>query len=184
MRRPAAARLAGIALLLGACAEEDGPPPVDPAVLALGREVYVKSCASCHGPAGEGQPAWQTPNAVGELPAPPHDSTGHTWKHSDRMLQHIVAQGWRDPFNRTERLTMPAFQDLLSDEEIRAVITYLKTLWTDEQRRFQWTESRDEPFVESAGAEAGAMARSLARLGTRGYSRSGSSGRLAGTEQE
>lgn len=79
---------------------------------------------------------------------------------------------------------MPAFQDVLSDQEIRAVITYLKTLWTDEQRRFQWTESRDEPFVESAGAEAGTMSRSLARLRARGYSRSGSPARLVGTEQE
>lgn len=49
----------------------------------------------------------------------------------------MIAKGWRDPFNRTQRLTMPAFGAILSDAEIAAVIAYLKTLWTDEQRAFQ-----------------------------------------------
>ena len=62
------------------------------------------------------------------------------------MLYKIVLDGWRDPFNKTERLTMPAFRGILSPWEIQAVISYLKTLWTDEQWRFQWEESRDEAF--------------------------------------
>ena len=151
MRRAAAAGLAGAALLISACgAGEEAPPPPDPEVVALGRQVYGQYCASCHGPAGEGQPGWETPNALGELPAPPHDSTGHTWKHSDAMLYHIVLQGWRDPFNKTDRLTMPAFEGVLSPAEIQAVITYLKTLWSEEQQRFQWQESQDEPFPNGA----------------------------------
>lgn len=143
MRRFAAGGL--ITLALASCGDEEPPPP-DPEMVALGRQVYGQYCASCHGAEGEAQPNWQTPNELGELPAPPHDSTGHTWKHSDAMLYHIVLQGWRDPFNTTERLTMPAFRGMLSPREIQAVIIYLKTLWTDEQRRFQWEESRDEPF--------------------------------------
>ena len=143
---------AGLSALLVACApqEDKHPPPLDPEMVALGRQVYVEHCAACHGPSGEGQPDWETPNALGELPAPPHDSTGHTWKHSDEMLYHIILQGWRDPFNETERLTMPAFRGVLSPREVRAVITYLKTLWTEEQRIFQWDESRDEPFPDSS----------------------------------
>ena len=62
------------------------------------------------------------------------------------MLYDMVGKGWRDPFNKTERLTMPAFGAGLSPHEIRAVITYLKTLWTPEQRRFQSEESRDQAF--------------------------------------
>lgn len=147
VRSSAAWILVGGALLAGCAREPDDPPPPDPEMVALGQEVYRQHCASCHGAQGEGQPGWQVPNAAGELPAPPHDSTGHTWKHSDAMLEHIVLQGWRDPFNRTERLTMPSFQGVLSPREIRAVITYLGTLWTEEQRRFQWEESRDEPFA-------------------------------------
>lgn len=152
MRKAVAASLTGV-VLLGACVQEpEGPPPPDPAVLALGREVYVKNCASCHGATGKGQPNWEVPNALGELPAPPHDSTGHTWKHSDAMLYHVVLQGWRDPFNKTDRLTMPAFRGVLSPAEIEAVLIYLKTIWSEEQRQFQWHESRDEPYPTRLGA--------------------------------
>ena len=112
----------------------------------LGRNVYAKHCASCHGVRAEGAPNWEQPDAQGELPAPPHDAEGHTWKHSDAMLYRIVMQGWRDPFNKTKRLTMPGFSGILSPDEVRAVIAYLKTLWTPEQRRFQAEESRKQPF--------------------------------------
>lgn len=149
MRRSAITGVAGTVFLVSACGQgADGPPAPDPDVVALGQQVYRQNCASCHGPAGEGQPDWEVPNTLGELPAPPHDSTGHTWKHSDAMLYHIVLQGWRDPFNKTDRLTMPAFQGILSSTEIRAVITYLKTLWSEEQQQFQWQESRDETFPD------------------------------------
>lgn len=48
--------------------------------------------------------------------------------------------------NKTEPLTMPAFEDVLTRHEIKAIIAYLKTLWTAEQRQFQREESRDQPF--------------------------------------
>lgn len=142
--------VAGAAVVIATCGGEPAPPEPDPEAVALGRAVYREHCAACHGTAREGAPDWQTPNEMGELPAPPHDSTGHTWKHSDAMLYHIVREGWRDPFNRTERLTMPAYEEILSPEETRAVITYLTTLWTREQRAFQWEESQDEPFPQEA----------------------------------
>lgn len=62
------------------------------------------------------------------------------------MLYRIVQQGWRDPFNKTDRLTMPAFHGQLSHRQTIAVIAYLKTLWTPEQRRFQQEESEHQPF--------------------------------------
>jgi mono/diheme cytochrome c family protein len=62
------------------------------------------------------------------------------------MLYEMVVKGWRDPFNKTKRLTMPAFGDALSAEQIRSVITYLKTLWTPEQRGYQSEENRSQPF--------------------------------------
>ncbi len=66
------------------------------------------------------------------------------------MLYQIVQHGWRDPFNKTQRLTMPAFQGQLSRRETIAVISYLKTLWTSEQRQFQKNESRRQPFPPEA----------------------------------
>jgi mono/diheme cytochrome c family protein len=116
------------------------------ALVAHGRVVYEQQCAACHGAKAEGVRDWEQRDSHGELPAPPHDRRGHTWKHSDAMLYRIVRQGWRDPFNKTERLTMPAFDGKLSRDDTIAVIAYLKTLWTPEQRRFQGEESRGHPF--------------------------------------
>jgi mono/diheme cytochrome c family protein len=58
------------------------------------------------------------------------------------MLYRMVSEGWRDPFNKTRRLTMPAFGDQLSPQQICDLTIYLKTLWTPEQREFQWEETR------------------------------------------
>ncbi len=154
MRRVQVLVVAALAAVVSACApgaeQQDGPPPLDPEMVAWGRQIYDQSCAACHGPEGEGVPGWQERNQWGELPPPPHDSTGHTWRHSDGMLYRMVRDGWRDPFNRTERLTMPPFGDVLSPEEIRAVITYVKTWWTPKQRQFQWEETRTDPFPQEA----------------------------------
>ena len=110
-----------------------------------GRAIYEQHCASCHGANAEGAPNWQERDAQGELPAPPHNTEGHTWRHSNADLYKMVSKGWRDPFNKSKRLTMPAFGETLAPEQIRAVIDYLKTLWTPEQRQFQSEETRDHP---------------------------------------
>jgi mono/diheme cytochrome c family protein len=71
------------------------------------------------------------------MPPPPHDDSGHTWHHSDAQLAEIIRNGLRDPFNKTPELTMPPFNDQLSEEEIQAVIAYFKSLWSPEHRGFQ-----------------------------------------------
>jgi mono/diheme cytochrome c family protein len=128
----------------------DASPSLDPGDVKSGRAVYEQHCASCHGANAEGAPSWQERDAHGELPAPPHNSEGHTWRHSDAELYKMVIKGWRDPFNKTKHLTMPAFGDVLSQDQVRAVITYLKTLWTSEQRQFQAEESQGHPFPSEA----------------------------------
>lgn len=122
------------------------PPPVDSGLVKTGHEIYQKHCASCHGAYAQGAPNWQERDEHRELPAPPHNAEGHTWRHSDAELYMMVSKGWRDPFNKTTKLTMPAFDDVLTPEQIRAVITYLKTLWTPEQVQFQAEESQGHPF--------------------------------------
>lgn len=126
-----------------------GMPAPDARQVAQGQAIHAQQCASCHGARGEGAPRWNNPDAAGELPPPPHDSTGHTWRHADGMLFRIVRDGWRDPYNASDRLTMPPFATTLTPGETRAVIAYLKTWWTPEQRDFQWRESRKEPFPDS-----------------------------------
>lgn len=126
-------------------------PTLDPSLVKLGQQVYGANCASCHGPNAEGDPNWQKPDERGNLPPPPHDDSGHTWRHGDGELFEIVHDGWRDPFNKTEELTMPPFGDVLSDSEIQAVVTYLKSLWSEEHQRFQVEESQDQPFPTPDG---------------------------------
>ncbi len=151
MRSVAAKLIAGlIAMIANAADGSDAPPRLDPELIKAGWTVYRQSCASCHGARAEGAHGWQSADRNGELPAPPHDAKGHTWKHSDAMLYRIVQQGWRDEFNKTDRLTMPAFKGQLSHKETIAVVTYLKTLWTPKQRQFQWEESRRQPFPAEA----------------------------------
>lgn len=135
-----------VALSSSAIAQAGGKSrPLDPGQVSSGRAIYEQHCASCHGANAEGAPNWQERDAHGELPAPPHNTEGHTWRHSDADLYEMVSKGWRDPFNKTKHLTMPAFGTEMPPEQIHAVIGYLKTLWTADQRQFQSEESRDHP---------------------------------------
>lgn len=112
----------------------------------LGANVYRTNCAACHGPSGEGQPNWQQRGPNGVLPAPPHDSTGHTWHHADGLLYRIIRDGGAQFAGPTTPSGMPAFGELLSDEETRAVIVHLKSRWGDEERAFQSQVSEADPF--------------------------------------
>lgn len=107
----------------------------------LGLKVYQQYCSVCHGKNTEGAANWKKQDENGELPAPPHNKEGHTWRHSDSMLQRMIKEGWRDPFNKTKRLTMPAFGKVLSPKEIDAVIGYIKTFWTPVQIEYQQKEN-------------------------------------------
>lgn len=109
----------------------------NPEVYELGQQVYAQNCASCHGNNGEGQfpDAPMQPDDTGRLGAPPHDDTGHTWHHDDDLLYQIVAEGG---MGMPERFyPMPAFGDQLTEAEIEAVLFYIKTFWTGEQRQHQ-----------------------------------------------
>lgn len=145
-----AAYFGALALAVGASTAGATDSPLEAQRSASGQAIYAVNCASCHGAHGEVAPGWDRPDAAGEMPPPPHDREGHTWKHSDAMLYRIVANGWRDPYNKTHRLTMPAFAEVLSPSEIRDVVIYLKTLWTPEQQKFQLEESERAPFPPGA----------------------------------
>jgi len=98
-----------------------------------GQTVYNTHCASCHGADGEGQfpEAPMQPDETGRIGAPPHDGTGHTWHHGDDLLiRYVIEGGLGDP---DRFYPMPALGGVLSDEEITAVIAYIKTMWDAEQ---------------------------------------------------
>jgi mono/diheme cytochrome c family protein len=111
--------------------------PDNAAQVALGQQVYASFCAGCHGVNLEGQPDWQKRLPLGNFPAPPHDATGHTWHHADQWLFDIIKHGGKHHAPPRYRSAMPAYQDMLSDAEMWAVLTFIKSRWPADIRAKQ-----------------------------------------------
>ncbi len=114
-----------IGLGLAACsggATQTATPPAE----AAGAELYAATCQVCHGDQ-QGQ---------GGTGAPSHNQEGHTWHHPDAQLTDWVMNG-KVGFGQ-----MPAFRDKLTDPELDAIMTFIKTWWTPGQRDDQADISR------------------------------------------
>lgn len=98
--------IAGMIVVLAACG--DAPPEVlsDDPVLAEGRDIYARNCASCHSPTGAG--------GVG-----PRLNEGAVVAAYPDIAEQIalVASG---------RNNMPAFGDRLTAEQQEAVARYIR----------------------------------------------------------
>jgi len=101
----------------------------DAAQVNRGQIVYQQYCATCHGKNLEGQPEWRYRKPDGRLPAPPHDETGHTWHHPDEHLVGLTKFGPGKFVPGGYESDMPAFDDVLPDEDIWAVIAFIKSTW-------------------------------------------------------
>jgi len=148
---PRARLVAVVTLLLGAGAaallalRAGGPDPValtdpsDAARVAEGARLYARHCAECHGAGLEGRAGWDT--APAPAPAPPHDATGHTWHHGDRMLFDYVKRGGAavvaDLGIAGFESGMPGFAGTLTDAEIGAVLAYIKSKWPPRLAAYQ-----------------------------------------------
>ena len=107
-----------------------------------GEQLYSANCASCHG----------GPTGGGMMDYPPkHNANGHTWHHSDCELKQVIADGTSPMVEMMREMmappgapTMPAWRDRLSDDEIDAVLTYIKTMWTPAQRASQERATRSQ----------------------------------------
>ena len=124
----------------------DARPRIDPddkTQVAQGQGVYGAQCARCHGSNLEGQPNWQDRLANGRLPAPPHDASGHTWHHPDAQLFDITKHGLAPYAPAGYQSDMPAFDGTLSDEQIAAVLAYIKSKWPADIRERQARINRE-----------------------------------------
>ena len=135
----AAVALAGAAVVSASFGEDADAVelrPDDVALVAMGRSVYDANCASCHGANLEGQPNWKIPGPDGKLPAPPHDETGHTWHHDDATLFALTKHGLGAMLgpDSTYESAMPAYEGVLTDREIIAALSYIKSRWPAETR--------------------------------------------------
>jgi len=104
--------------------------------LKRGRELY-QPCIHCHGEFGGGEPRDPNPNIpdqYGFMRVPRHDSLGHTWMHPDQLLVDIILNGAQNPLYRN---TMPAFNEIYTEEDVMILLEYIKSWWTEEQREQQ-----------------------------------------------
>jgi mono/diheme cytochrome c family protein len=122
-------------------------PPVPSSDRAAGALLYAENCASCHGADLEGADDWRGRDADGRLNPPPHDASGHTWHHTDTQIftytklggAGAMAKSGVNDFNSG----MPAFEDVLTDEEIWAVLNFIKSTWPQKIRDAQSEMSRE-----------------------------------------
>ena len=118
-------------------------------VLLDGEENYYVYCAHCHGYEGEGQLESTIENtlSLGMTTVPAHDSTGHTWMHSDGLLLRVIQEGIQNPMSH---FPMPGFSSVLDDDEVMEIINFMKGWWTEEQLAYQeevnqrWNEINGE----------------------------------------
>jgi mono/diheme cytochrome c family protein len=104
-------------------------------ILAIGERVYRAECAACHGASLEGQPDWRSRNAAGRLPAPPHDASGHTWHHPMQVLFDITKFGVARFAGPGYVSDMPVYEGRLTDDEIWAVLAYIREQWPPDVRK-------------------------------------------------
>jgi S-disulfanyl-L-cysteine oxidoreductase SoxD len=94
-----------------------------------GKQVYARNCAGCHGRRLQGQLLWQVQDQFVGRRAPAHDQTGHTWQHSDDDLFYMTKFGRFPTTPPAVKSYMPAYEQNLSDDQILAVIAYIKATW-------------------------------------------------------
>ncbi len=125
-------------------------PPKTPAVLTTadaptqqrGAKLYEDHCAGCHGKQGEG-----ALTADGKPAYPPLAGNRTVTMNPPANLIRIVANGGFLPSTpgNPQPFGMPPFSQLLSDADIAAVITFIRTAWgnqagaltPDELRRYR-----------------------------------------------
>ena len=101
-------------------------------MVSLGEQVYRNNCSSCHGSNLEGQDNWKERDTDGYMPAPPHDETGHTWHHNDQYLYSVTKYGIENFLQLDYPNNMPIYENVLTDKEILASLSYIKSTWPAE----------------------------------------------------
>ena len=109
--------------------------PGDADYVKLGQQIYLEQCASCHGVNLEGQAGWRDKMVDGMRLAPPHDKSGHTWHHPDKLLYQLTKYGFAAMIGSDYKVSMPVYDGILTDREIIAALSYIKSTWPDDVRQ-------------------------------------------------
>lgn len=121
--------VAGVVIHTNSPGDVESPDYRNAEFAAAGEALYRQHCASCHGADLAGEADWRERDADGYLPAPPHDETGHTWHHPTGQLFQITKFGTETLVGDGYKSNMGGFGDILSDEEIHAVLAFIKSTW-------------------------------------------------------
>lgn len=104
------------------------PQQVDPQVFELGRGLYTDQCEPCHGADGKGGGP-----AARFLETPPADLTTGVWTQMESTTLEGLVEATAKGVPGTD---MEAFEELLTEEEILAVASYLlKAFAVEEESR-------------------------------------------------
>jgi mono/diheme cytochrome c family protein len=98
-------------------------PPFDPNVLIeQGRMVFARSCSQCHQYSGMGDPS----------KAPPLVGAEWLLGAGPNRIGRILLDGFTGPVNikgKIWNLNMPSWKEQLKDDEIAAVLSYVRNEW-------------------------------------------------------
>jgi len=117
-----------MAVYLKALPQRDSEPPptsqarlVAPTVMESGRKIYEQQCAMCHGEEGKGHPPSFPPLAGNQ---------SITMSSPVNSIRMVLNGGYAPGTRKNPRPHgMPPFAHLLNDEEVAAVITYIRVAW-------------------------------------------------------
>jgi mono/diheme cytochrome c family protein len=94
---------------------------VAPAVMELGRKIYERQCAMCHGDEGRGHPPVYPPLA---------NNQSITMASPVNPIRMVLNGGYPPGTKKNPRPHgMPPFLHILNDDEVAAVVTYIRVAW-------------------------------------------------------
>lgn len=101
--------------------EPKAPPAADAGVLKVGKSIYADECSACHGSDGKGTPT-MFPAINGAAVVQQADASS---------LMRVVLRGARSTGtdHAPTAPAMPAFGWLLTDDQVAAVLTYVRNAW-------------------------------------------------------
>ena len=98
-----------------------------PEMVERGARLDSQNCSSCHLQDGVGEPP--IPRSIRRpdyFTAMPLNESSHAWHHGDEQLMQMILKG-----TTRSRTRMPAWEGVLSGEQVRDLIAYMKSLWSD-----------------------------------------------------
>jgi mono/diheme cytochrome c family protein len=117
-----------MAVYLKALPQRDSEPPptsqarmVNPSVMETGRKVYATQCTMCHGDEGKGHPPAYPPLAGNQ---------SITMSSPVNAIRMVLNGGYPPGTKKNPRPHgMPPFSHILNDDEVAAVVTYIRVAW-------------------------------------------------------